>query len=86
MIKSCRRPDYTKHAYGLCVCICLPYKVSNQIKILTELAHTHSDCHLSVNVWFCSATPTFRQHIFWHYRHRIYHACYFTTTAIAKVT
>ena len=45
MIKSYRRPDYTKQAYGLCRCICLPYKVSNQINILTEHTHTHTHTH-----------------------------------------
>jgi hypothetical protein len=36
MIKSHRRPDYTNQAYGLCMCIYLPQKVSNQINTLTD--------------------------------------------------
>jgi hypothetical protein len=48
MLKSYRRPDYTKQSYGLCLCICVPYSVSYQIKFLTKL--THSDFHLPLNV------------------------------------
>jgi hypothetical protein len=60
MIKSDRRPDYTKQAYGLCLCICLPYKVSKQINILTEhiyiLLSSPSQCLILFNTTNISTT------------------------------